>query len=55
MTLFTSYFLFGDYNYNDFKKATFILLRLLGSVFRGTIENNDFENENNETNFEKLY
>ncbi len=44
LTLFTSYFLFGDYNQHNYKKATFILLRMLGSMFRGTIENLDYDN-----------
>jgi hypothetical protein len=43
MTLFTSYFLFGDFTIPDFKKIAFLSLRILGSIFRGTIENEDFE------------
>jgi hypothetical protein len=53
MTLFTSYFLFGDFSLPDFKKISFMLLRILGSIFRGTIENEDFNTEFNKSEFQK--
>lgn len=48
ITMFISYFMYGDFYNNYYKNLTFIFLKVLQSFFRGTIDNKDYQIKGNE-------
>ena len=42
ISMFISYFMFGDFHNKYYKNLTFIFLKVLQSLFRGTIDNKDY-------------